>query len=49
MIYLHLRLMEGWSGRRAMWALVFSFAAVLFTYLGMNLLPTAQGSLHAYR
>jgi cytochrome c-type biogenesis protein CcsB len=49
MIYLHLRLMEGWSGRRAMWALVFSFAAVVFTYLGMNLLPTAQGSLHAYR
>jgi cytochrome c-type biogenesis protein CcsB len=49
MIYLHVRLLEGWSGRRAMWALVLSFAAVVFTYLGMNLLPTVEGSLHAYR
>jgi cytochrome c-type biogenesis protein CcsB len=49
MIYLHVRLMDGWSGRRAMWALVVSFAAVVFTYLGMSLLPTAEGSLHVYR
>ena len=49
MIYLHARLMDGWHGRRAMWVLVISFAAVVFTYLGMHLLPTAQGSLHVYQ
>jgi ABC-type transport system involved in cytochrome c biogenesis permease subunit len=49
MIYLHLRLIAGWRERKAMWILVFAFAAVVFTYLGMKLLPTAIGSLHAYQ
>jgi ABC-type transport system involved in cytochrome c biogenesis permease subunit len=49
MLYLHLRLLDGWAGRRAMWTLLVSFAAVVFTYLGMSLLPTVEGSLHAYR
>jgi ABC-type transport system involved in cytochrome c biogenesis permease subunit len=49
MVYLHLRLMEGWQGKRAMVLLIASFAAVVFTYLGMNLLPTADGSLHVYQ
>ncbi|MHC4844722.1 MAG: cytochrome c biogenesis protein CcsA [Planctomycetota bacterium] len=48
-IYLHLRLMDGWHGRRAMLVLVCSFAAVVFTYLGMSMLPTADGSLHVYQ
>jgi cytochrome c-type biogenesis protein CcsB len=49
MIYVHLRLMDGWGGRRAMVLLVASFAAVVFTYLGMNLLPTAGSSMHVYQ
>lgn len=49
MVYLHLRLMGEWRGRRAMWVLVAAFGAVLFTYLGMSLLPTAGGSLHVYQ
>jgi ABC-type transport system involved in cytochrome c biogenesis permease subunit len=49
MIYLHLRLVNGWRERKAMWVLVIAFAAVIFTYLGINLLPTASGSLHAYQ
>ena len=49
MIYMHLRRMDGWRGQRAMWILVFAFAAVVFTYLGMNLLPTSTGSLHVYQ
>ncbi len=49
MIYLHLRLSPGWKGKRAMWVLVFAFAAVVFTYLGMNVLPTAGESLHVYQ
>jgi cytochrome c-type biogenesis protein CcsB len=49
MVYLHLRLMDGWSGRRAMWVLVAAFAAVVFTYLGMSMLPTAKASMHVYQ
>ncbi len=49
MIYLHLRLVAGWRGQKAMWILVLAFAAVVFTYLGINLLPSAAGSLHAYQ
>ena len=49
MIYLHLRLVAGWRERKAMWVLVFAFAAIIFTYLGINILPTASGSLHAYQ
>jgi cytochrome c-type biogenesis protein CcsB len=50
MIYLHLRLMGAeYRGRKAMWVLALAFGAVVFTYLGMSLLPTAGGSLHAYQ
>lgn len=49
LVYLHLRLVRGWKGRPAMSILVFSFLAVVFTYLGMTLLPTAGGSLHVYQ
>lgn len=49
LIYFHLRLVKGWQGRRAMALLVISFAAVVFTYLGMHLLPTAEGSMHVYQ
>ncbi|MGH7144556.1 MAG: cytochrome c biogenesis protein CcsA [Planctomycetota bacterium] len=48
-IYLHIRLLPHWSGRRAMAILVIAFGAVVFTYLGMNLLPSTQGSLHVYQ
>jgi cytochrome c-type biogenesis protein CcsB len=49
MIYVHVRLMDGWGGRRAMLLLVVAFAAVVFTYLGMNMLPTANDSMHVYQ
>lgn len=47
-IYVHLRLLPHWNGRRAMILLVVAFGAVVFTYLGMNLLPTSSSSLHTY-
>ena len=47
--YLHLRIVPGWKGARSMWLLVVSFGAVVFTYLGMNLLPAAGKSLHVYQ
>jgi cytochrome c-type biogenesis protein CcsB len=42
---LHARLLKGWHGRRIAWLAVLGFLAVIFTYLGVNYLP----SLHAYQ
>jgi cytochrome c-type biogenesis protein CcsB len=41
---LHARLMRGWQGKRIAFLSIFGFAAVLFTYFGVNLLP----GLHSY-
>jgi cytochrome c-type biogenesis protein CcsB len=46
--YLHLRRVRGWRGERAAWLLIIGFAVVMFTYLGMNMLPTAAESAHVY-
>jgi ABC-type transport system involved in cytochrome c biogenesis permease subunit len=37
--------LKGWQGRRIAWLALFGFLAVIFTYLGVNYLP----SLHAYQ
>lgn len=42
--FLHARLARGWSGRRSALLSVLGFAAVLFTYFGVNYLP----GLHSY-
>ncbi len=41
---LHFRMMRGWRGRRIAVLSIIGFAAVLFTYFGVNLLP----GLHSY-
>ena len=41
---LHFRLMRGWRGKRIAVLSIIGFAAVLFTYFGVNLLP----GLHSY-
>ncbi len=41
---LHARLMRGWRGRRIAYLSLIGFAAVIFTYFGVNLLP----GLHSY-
>jgi cytochrome c-type biogenesis protein CcsB len=46
--YLHLRRVKGWRGDRAAWLVIAGFAVVMFTYLGMSMLPTAQESAHVY-
>jgi cytochrome c-type biogenesis protein CcsB len=43
--YLHARLLRGWRGHRVAVVSVFGFVAVIFTYLGVNLLLSG---LHAY-
>lgn len=41
---LHARLMRGWEGKQIAYLSILGFAAVLFTYFGVNLLP----GLHSY-
>ena len=41
---LHARLMRGWHGKRIALISIFGFAAVMFTYFGVNYLP----GLHSY-
>lgn len=41
---LHAKMMRGWYGRRIAYLAIVGFAAVLFTYFGVNLLP----GLHSY-
>ncbi|KPA15554.1 cytochrome C biogenesis protein ResC [Candidatus Magnetomorum sp. HK-1] len=41
---IHARLMRGWTGKPVAWISILGFAAVLFTYFGVNLLP----GLHSY-
>ena len=43
-ILLHTRLMRGWQGKRIAYISIIGFAAVLFTYFGVNYLP----GLHSY-
>ena len=44
-VFMHLRLMRGWYGRNMAWVSVIGFAAVLFTYFGVNFLLSG---LHSY-
>jgi cytochrome c-type biogenesis protein CcsB len=43
-VLLHARLMRGWRGKRIALISIFGFAAVMFTYFGVNYLP----GLHSY-
>jgi cytochrome c-type biogenesis protein CcsB len=44
-ILLHARLVRGWQGKTIAWISIAGFAAVIFTYFGVNLLP----GLHSYQ
>ena len=43
--FLHCRFMRGWRGQRAAWISIIGFAAVLFTYVGVNFWLSG---LHSY-
>ncbi len=47
--YLHMRHVKGLRGKAAAWMAIAGFAVVLFTYLGMSVLPTADQSDHVYQ
>jgi len=46
--YLHLRKVKGWRGDAAAWLAIVGLAVVIFTYVGMGMLPTAEESAHVY-
>jgi cytochrome c-type biogenesis protein CcsB len=46
--YLHLRKVKGWRGDAAAWVAIVGFAVVIFTYVGIGMLPTADESAHVY-
>jgi len=48
-VYFHLRLLRGWGPRRMAVVTLLGCLAVVFTYLGMHLLPTADMSEHVYQ
>lgn len=46
--YLHFRNIHSWSTRKLSWVVIIGVMAIIFTYLGMDYLPTAGDSLHTY-
>ena len=46
--YFHFRNLPAWSEKRLAWVVIIGLAAIVFTYLGMDYLPTAEDSLHVY-
>ncbi|OGL45238.1 MAG: c-type cytochrome biogenesis protein CcsB [Candidatus Schekmanbacteria bacterium RBG_13_48_7] len=47
-VYLHLRYLKEWRGKKAAWFAIIGFLFIMFTYLGMNALPTSSQSVHVY-
>ncbi len=46
--YIHIRLQHKKHERLALWLLPLSFILLLITWIGVNYLPSAQGSVHVY-
>lgn len=44
-IYLHVRVSKGWKNKKAAWYAIIGFAAVIFTYIGVN---TLMSGFHSY-
>ncbi len=47
-IFLHLRIRQGWRGRKTALAAIVGFLAVLVTWFGVSYLPLLSGGLHSY-
>jgi len=46
--YLHARLRSGWRGAKVNWIAIVGFATIMFTFVGVNLLPSFGSSVHSY-
>ena len=49
LIYLHQKRVKGFTERKGAVLTIFGFVTIVFTYLGMHLLPTAAQSAHVYQ
>ncbi|MCX7805025.1 MAG: cytochrome c biogenesis protein CcsA [Planctomycetota bacterium] len=48
LIYFHIRAVPGWAGTRSQWLLTAGILVILFTYVGVSRLPSAESSLHVF-
>jgi ABC-type transport system involved in cytochrome c biogenesis permease subunit len=48
LIYIHLRLSKKQSQKTALWIVALAFVVVLICWFGVNVLPSAQSSVHTY-
>lgn len=48
-LYFHMRRYPGWRNRGSAWMAIAGFAVIMFTYLGVHLLPNADSSVHVYK
>ncbi len=46
--YLHFRNIKSMDQKKLSWVVIIGVAAIIFTYLGMDYLPTANDSMHVY-
>jgi cytochrome c-type biogenesis protein CcsB len=46
--YLHFRNIKSMDQKKLAWVVIIGVAAIIFTYLGMDYLPTANDSMHVY-
>lgn len=47
LVYIHMRLKPSWP-RVTLWMLPFAFLLLMITWIGVNYLPSAAGSIHVY-
>lgn len=48
-LYFHMRRFPGWRERGGAILAIAGFAVIMFTYLGVSLLPNAESSVHVYK
>ena len=46
--YLHFRNLGSWDKKKLSWVVIAGVLAIIFTYIGMDYLPTASDSVHVY-
>ena len=47
LVYIHMRL-RNYAPKVTLWVLPIAFAMLMITWLGVNYMPSAQGSIHVY-
>ncbi len=48
-LYFHVWRLPGWRDQARAWVVLLGICVIAFTYVGISLLPTADGSVHTYQ